>query len=109
MRPTIASLIVIAGTTLLTGCGVTYPTGFIFNGTTVPHGATRVNADGEGKTGDKMGEACASGILGLAAWGDASTDAAKKAGGISSIHSEEFRGFSILGIWQQGCTQVYGK
>jgi hypothetical protein len=108
MKATTASLILIAGSALLAGCGVSYPVGWIYNGTTVPHN-TRVNAEGDGKAADKMGEACASGILGLAAWGDASTDAAKKAGGVSSVYTEEFRGFSILGIWQQGCTQVTGK
>jgi len=93
----------------VTGCGVTYPTGSVYTGTTTPHGMDRLEASGQAKTGDKSGEACATGILGLAAWGDASLAAAKKAGTISDVHSTEFRGFNILGIYTQGCTVVHGK
>lgn len=95
----------------LGGCAAFgYPAGSIYHGTTTPHGMDRLEASGQAKTGDKSGEACATGILGLAAWGDASLDAAKKAGGnISDVHSTEFRGFSILGIYNQGCTVVHGK
>lgn len=95
----------------LGGCAAFgYPTGSIYSGTTVPHGMDRNETSGQAKTGDKTGEACASGILGIAAWGDASLDAAKKAAGnVSDVHSVEFRGFSILGIWNQGCTVVHGK
>ena len=89
-----------------TGC---YPKGFIYNGTTEPHPATRADVAGAAKTGDKSGEACATGILGLIAFGDASTDAAKKAAGVTDVHSEEFRYFSILGIYVEGCTEVHGK
>lgn len=95
----------------LGGCAsLGYPAGSIYQGTTVPHVMDRNNTEGQAKTGDKSGEACATGILGLAAWGDASLDAAKKAGGnISDVHSVEFRGFGILGIYSQGCTVVHGK
>lgn len=95
----------------LGGCAAFgYPTGSIYQGTTVPHGIDRNETSGQAKTGDKSGEACATGILGLAAWGDASLDGAKKAGGnISDVHSVEYRGFSILGIYSQGCTVVHGK
>jgi len=95
----------------LGGCAsVGYPVGSIYQGTTTPHGMDRNNTEGAAKTGDKSGEACATGILALAAWGDASLDAAKKAGGnIADVHSVEFRGFSILGIYNQGCTVVHGK
>jgi TRL-like protein family len=93
------------------GCGILpYPTGSVYNGTTVPHGVDRDNLDGPGKAGGKDGEACATGILGLAAWGDASVDAAKKAGGISEVSSVELRNFSILGaVYSVGCTVVHGK
>ncbi len=92
---------------LMGGCG--YPTGMVYTGVTQPHPATRAEVSGQGKSGDKHAEACATGILNLAAWGDASTDAAKKAGGITDVHSVEFRSFSILGIYTQGCTEVHGK
>lgn len=95
-----------------TGCaafGGGYPSGSLYTGVTAPHGVDRAEISGTGKTGDKAGEACATGILGVAAWGDASIDAAKKAGGISDVHSVELRSFNILGIYTQGCTEIHGK
>lgn len=94
---------------ILFGCGVGYPVGSLYTGIQVPSSMDRANVDGAGKTGDKAGEACATGILSLVAFGDASLDAAKKAGGISEVHSVEFHGTNILGIYAQGCTEVHGK
>ncbi len=95
---------------ILLGCGgFGYPIGSLYTGTQTPHGMDRAEVSGAAKTGDKKGEACATGILGAAAFGDASLDAAKKAGGITEIHSVEFHGTNILGIYTQGCTEVHGK
>jgi hypothetical protein len=91
------------------GCGGGYPYGSVYDGTTIPHGVDREELSGAGKSGDKAGEACATGILRLAAWGDASVDAAKKDGHITEVHSVEFRDMNILGIYMQGCTEVHGK
>ncbi|MBX3230439.1 MAG: hypothetical protein KIT84_03105 [Labilithrix sp.] len=93
------------------GCGFGggYPYGSLYTGTQVPHGININETSGPGKTGDKNGEACATGILGLAAFGDASLDAAKKAGGVSEVHSIEFHSTNILGIYTQGCTVAHGK
>jgi len=92
------------------GCGGNgYPTGSLYTGTQVPHGININETSGAGKTGDKQGESCATGILGIAAFGDASLDSAKKAGGVTEIHSIEFHGTNILGIYTQGCTVVHGK
>jgi TRL-like protein family len=91
------------------GCGYGYPVGSLYTGTQVPHGMNRNETSGPAKTGDKHGEACATGILGAAAFGDASLDAAKKAGGITEVHSVEFHGTNILGLYTQGCTEVHGK
>lgn len=93
---------------LSTGC-FTYPIGAVYDSTTVPHPMNRIEAAGTAKTGAKAGEACATGILGLFAFGDASLDAAKKAGGITDVHSTEFKNFQVLGIYQQACTQVHGN
>jgi hypothetical protein len=98
--------------TLLTGCaalGVYYPFGSIYQGTQIPHYVNRQSTQGPGTTGDKVGESCATGILFAVAFGDASLDAAKKVGGISEVHSVEFHGTSILGLYTQGCTEVHGK
>jgi hypothetical protein len=106
----ITKLGVMAGMAVVAmGCGVGYPVGSIYTGTVVPHSVDRAELTGPAKTGDKAGEACATGILSLAAFGDASIDAAKKAGGISEVHSVEFHGTNIVGIYTQGCTVVHGK
>lgn len=95
---------------VLLGCGgFGYPTGSLYTGVQVPHGMDRNEVSGAGKTGDKGGEACATGILGVAAFGDASLNAAKKAAGISEIHTVEFHGTNILGLYTQGCTEVHAK
>jgi hypothetical protein len=89
--------------------GPLYPGGLLYTGVQFPHGMNRNEVSGPGKTGDKGGEACATGILGLAAFGDASLNAAKKAAGITEVHSVEFHGTNILGLYAQGCTEVHGK
>ena len=94
---------------ILFGCGVGYPTGSLYTGIQIPHTMDRAETSGAGKTGDKHGEACATGILNIVAFGDASLDAAKKAGGITEVHSVEFHGTNILGIYMQGCTEAHGK
>jgi outer membrane protein OmpA-like peptidoglycan-associated protein len=86
-----------------------YPTGSVYTGTQVPHGMMRLEGAGSPKPGDKTGQSCATGILGIAAFGDATLASAKKAGGITDVHSVEFGGMSILGIYTQGCTIVYGS
>ena len=92
------------------GCaGGGYPTGSLYTGTQVPHSMSRNETSGATKAGEKKGEACATGILFAVAFGDASLDAAKKAGGITEVHSVEFHGTSILGLYSQGCTEVHGK
>jgi hypothetical protein len=98
--------------TLTAGCTSAgfYPIGGIYDGKTIPHPMSKNENSGGGKTGDKVGESCAMGILGLAAFGDASVDAAKKQGGISDVHSVEFKNFSILGfVYTNACTEVHGK
>src|SRR5688572_14567574 len=91
---------------LLVIAGCAYPSGSLYTGTTTPHYMQRHEAAGAARTGDKVGESCATGILSLVAWGDASTDAAKKAGGISDVHSVELKTTNILGIYVKGCTEV---
>ncbi|MBK8253511.1 MAG: hypothetical protein IPK82_12695 [Polyangiaceae bacterium] len=95
------------------GCGALgggYPSGSLYQGTKTPHGVDRLEMAGSAKSGDKEGESCATGILGAIAWGDASVDAAKKAGQITDVHSVELRSFSILGVvYSTGCTVVHGK
>src|SRR3954465_14838990 len=95
----------------LVGCAglFPYPSGSLYTGVQTPSGINRNETSGPGKSGDKVGEACATGILYAAAFGDASLDAAKKAGGITEVHSVEYHVTNILGIYMQGCTEVHGK
>jgi len=86
-----------------------YPTGSLYTGTQTPHGMMRLEGAGAAKGGTKTGESCATGILGIAAFGDATLASAKKAGGVTDVHSVEFGSLNILGIYTQGCTIVYGN
>ena len=91
-------------------CGVyTYPSGLIYSGTQTPHGMMRVEGAGAGKSGTKIGKSCATGILGMIAFGDASLAAAEQSGGISDVQSVEFGGTNVLGVYSRGCTIVYGN
>lgn len=89
--------------------GGDYPSGLIYSSTQTPHRMMTYGADGPGKTGDKGGEACATGFFGMVAFGDASLQAAKKAAQVSEIHSVEYHGTNILGVYTVGCTEVHGK
>jgi len=60
-------------------------------------------------TGMREGKACAQSILALFATGDASIEAAKRAGGIQEVASVDHHSTSILGIYGEFCTIVRGK
>lgn len=57
----------------------------------------------------KTGTASASSILGLIAMGDASIEAAAKAGGITKIHHVDYESTNILGLYATFTTVVYGE
>lgn len=59
--------------------------------------------------GTKMGEACSMSILGAVAMGDASIEAARKNGGITSITSVDGKFTNYVGVYAQYCTIVRGK
>jgi len=86
-----------------------YPVGVLYTSTQAPSVLDRAEITGDNKSAPKTGRACATGILGLAAFGDASLDAAKKAGGITSVHSIEYEGTAVLGVlYVSSCTVVHG-
>lgn len=58
--------------------------------------------------GTKVGRACAKSVLGLVASGDASIEAARIDGGITTITSVDYESKSILGITASFCTVVRG-
>jgi hypothetical protein len=89
----------------ISGCAMAGPgllTGGIYQGYTV---GSSVGPGAPGKTG----ESCAMSILGAVAIGDASVDAAKKAGGITQVATIDHESFSILGIYGNVCTVVKGS
>jgi TRL-like protein family len=94
------------GCALVTGG---YPSGSLYTGTQIPHGMMRLEGAGAAHGGSKTGESCATGILGIVAFGDATLASAKKAGGVTEVHSVEMGNMNILGIYTQGCTIVYGN
>lgn len=59
--------------------------------------------------GTKMGTSEAMSILGIVAMGDASIQAAKNAGGISTVSHVDHESFSVLGIYATFKTVVYGN
>lgn len=62
-----------------------------------------------GVAADKTGEACVKSILGMVATGDASLEAAKKAGGITEVATVAHTSSNILGFVAEYCTVVSGK
>ena len=56
----------------------------------------------------KTGTACMSSILGVAT-GDASMEAAKKAGGITQVAYVDNTSEGVLGVWAKYCLVVHGK
>jgi len=57
----------------------------------------------------KIGTASATSILGIIATGDASIEAAAKAGGITNIHHVDYNSESTLGIIATYTVTVYGN
>ncbi len=96
--------VICAMAVLSTGCAMTKAplTGMFYTGLQSGLAATP-------QAGPKWGEACASSILGLIATGDASIEAARRNGGITSISTVDEKVSSILGIYATYCTVVRGK
>ena len=105
MRPRFTlSLLLIGFPTLLTGCTIMQGP---IQGAIYSKVKTGTNV-GEGQlVATKTGESCAEGVLGFA-WGDASIEAAKAAGGISRISFVDHTNFNVLFIYGKYCTIVHG-
>jgi hypothetical protein len=93
----------------LTGCvgygaPVEPPVGFIYSTVQAP---IDIDADAT-QLGTKQGRSTSSTILGLVAWGDASTRAAADAGGITTIRHIDYEYTSILSIYATFTTIAYG-
>ncbi len=110
-------LIVFVGTVLLLGSGCAAnmypggpsPAGILYTNTITPAQNLTVATDKDAKS-LKRGEASATAILGMFAFGDAGIDAAMKAGGITKVHHIDHSvKLFIYGIFLQDKTIVYGE
>jgi TRL-like protein family len=107
------SLLVLASV-LSAGCagagGYMPPIGGIYAGAKGINPNTQVQVNEAARPGPKTGKACASGVLGVASWGDMSLDGAKKAGGITRVDTLDYKTMDILSfIYQQHCTIITGE
>ncbi len=112
MKKFIAPLVL---STLLPGCaaigaGAAPPTGIFYTGAKGVGPATQAQVTDGVRPGPKQGQTCATGVLGLAAWGDMSIDTAKKTGGITRVDTVDYSTMSILGvIYVKNCTIITGE
>lgn len=90
---------------MLTGCAmVAAPVnGFFYTNLKGPADVT------DNTVSSKVGKAMCSSVLGLFASGDASIEAAAKAGGITKIHHVDYESYSCLGFYSSFTTIVYGE
>src|SRR5262245_39468016 len=95
MKKTIQALVAVCAISTLSGCAVAKApvSGFWYTDTHSSVSATSNQA------GNRVGESCASSILGLIATGDASIEAARRNGGITMISSVDDKASNILGIY----------
>jgi|JI8StandDraft_1071087.scaffolds.fasta_scaffold10769_3 hypothetical protein len=63
----------------------------------------------DGESSKKQGESCAYSVLGLIAWGDASSQTSQKNAYVTKIRSIDQRSFSFLGSYAKLCTIVKGN
>ena len=95
----------------LSGCAgpfmtapVVPPQGLLFSSTSAP---LDVDLD-KTQLGSKQGTASTACILGLVAFGDASTQAAARSAGITTINHADYKTFNVLGLFSSYTTVVYG-
>jgi hypothetical protein len=93
----------------LTGCvgygaPVVPPGGFLYSTVQAP---IDIDADAT-QLGTKQGRSTSSTILGLIAWGDASTRAAAEAGGVTTIRHVDYEYTNVLSVYATFTTVVYG-
>ncbi len=104
MRNILVALFCLAFAGVMTGCaaGVAPVTGVLFTEVSGPIAATTAG-------GSKTGTAMCTSILGAVAQGDCSIAAAKKAGGISTVSSVDYKTRSFLGLYAEVTTTVRGN
>jgi hypothetical protein len=102
------ALLLVAPFLLLGGCAMAPSPMYGFFYTDVKYPSYYDGADTLGP-GAKTGMATAQNILGLVAVGDASAQAACKAGGITKVHTVDHQAWSILFFYAKYTTIVTGS
>lgn len=93
----------------LTGCA-----GIVFSGNKTPFAFLYANASTnemvtQNALSPRVGQACASSILGWVTTGDASVATAAKAGSVSKVASVDHNFTNILGVYSKYCVVVTGE
>lgn len=105
MKKLMTSVACAACALLMTSCAMNNlapQTGYVYQSQKAPGMVT------SNSLGSKVGTAEATSILGAIGMGDASIDAAAKAGGIKRISHVDYEVSNILGIYAKHTTIVYG-
>lgn len=104
-----AVVVAMTGLLIVQGClsaPLMPPLGQIYSNVTAPLDLDYQDTD----TGSlKTGEATVTCFLGLFSFGDASTQTAAAAGGLSTIEHADYKYFNFLGIVQKTTVVVYGN
>lgn len=106
MKNTLKLAAVASAIILTTGCAMgrsPVSNGMIFTDVKGSESAT------SGASASKHGESCATNVLGLVAYGDASAHTAADNGGISKIQTVDYKTNTVLGVWARSCTHVFGE
>ena len=80
------------------------PMGYIYQKTKAP-----LDADFDNSKLGKPGKASVQNVLFLVSWGDGSTEAAARQGGISTITHANWELFNVLCVYSRYTTVVYGN
>jgi hypothetical protein len=86
---------------MLAGCSFGYPWATLYTD-------TKMGVQAAPGSTAKTGKACLTSIIGIAT-GDASIEAAKKAGGITNVATINYEVKNILGVYGEYCTVVKGN
>lgn len=100
-------LMVGAASLLAASCA---PFGAIYHDVEAPPEGVPLTPINGTRTMLKTGKACAHGVLGLVAWGDASQKAAAENGGITQVYAaDETRKGILTIVYREYCTVVSGE
>jgi len=111
MKHAIAGLLVLlTAVVLLSGCSgycspVKPPVGLVYSEV---FSTQDVNFDKTAVT-SKSGQAMAKSVMGLVSWGDCSAQTAARNGSLKQINHSDYRFFTVLGVYSEYTTIVYGE